>query len=146
MSAELFDLSGKTALITGSSQGIGYALAEGLAKAGAQIILNGRNAAKLEKAASALGAKALAFNVTDHAAVRMAVDGFDTATTRWDVATWGRIPREPCDPSFSESPSSFASIGRCVETRTEDRLDFPLHRTDPRDKTPTFSGAFSSVG
>ncbi|MEM9139092.1 MAG: SDR family NAD(P)-dependent oxidoreductase, partial [Pseudomonadota bacterium] len=37
MSTELFDLAGKTALITGSSQGIGYALAEGLAKAGARL-------------------------------------------------------------------------------------------------------------
>ena len=45
----LFDLTGKTALITGSSQGIGYALAEGLGNAGAQIVLNGRDTAKLEK-------------------------------------------------------------------------------------------------
>ena len=39
----LFDLNGKTALITWSSQGIGYALAKGLADAGSDIILNGRN-------------------------------------------------------------------------------------------------------
>ena len=39
---KLFDLNGKTALITGSSQGIGYALAKGLADAGSDIILNGR--------------------------------------------------------------------------------------------------------
>ena len=39
----LFDLSGRTALITGSSQGIGYALAAGLAKAGANLVLNGRD-------------------------------------------------------------------------------------------------------
>ncbi|MEM7237361.1 MAG: SDR family NAD(P)-dependent oxidoreductase, partial [Pseudomonadota bacterium] len=77
MSAELFDLSGKTALITGSSQGIGYALAEGIAEAGARIVLNGRNAAKLEKSADVLGATALPFDVTDHAAVRTAVDGFE---------------------------------------------------------------------
>ena len=40
---ELFNLKGKRALITGSSQGIGYALARGLDQAGAEIILNGRN-------------------------------------------------------------------------------------------------------
>ena len=40
---ELFNLKGKKTLITGSSQGIGYALAKGLDAAGAEIILNGRN-------------------------------------------------------------------------------------------------------
>jgi len=43
---DLFNLSGKTALITGSSQGIGYALAKGLISAGASIVLNGRNEEK----------------------------------------------------------------------------------------------------
>ena len=40
--AKLFDLSGKTALITGSSDGLGLAMARGLAAAGAGIVLNGR--------------------------------------------------------------------------------------------------------
>ena len=44
MSLSLFDLAGRRALITGSSQGIGLALAEGLAAAGAAIVLNGRDA------------------------------------------------------------------------------------------------------
>jgi len=39
----LFSLEGKTALVTGSSQGIGYPLAQGLAKAGATIVLNVRD-------------------------------------------------------------------------------------------------------
>ncbi len=47
---KLFDLSGKTALITGSSRGLGYTMATGLGKAGATIILNGRNVETLEKA------------------------------------------------------------------------------------------------
>ena len=55
MSTKLFDLTGKTALITGASQGIGYTLAEGLGAAGAQIVLNGRSEAKVVKAAEALG-------------------------------------------------------------------------------------------
>ena len=41
-------LSQKSALVTGSSAGIGYALARGLAEAGARVILNARNAQKLE--------------------------------------------------------------------------------------------------
>ncbi|MEM6763060.1 MAG: SDR family oxidoreductase [Pseudomonadota bacterium] len=79
---ELFSLAGRTALITGSSQGIGYTLAEGLAAAGARVILNGRDAQKLGTAAGTLGASGhsvdtLAFDATDHAAVRAAVDGYE---------------------------------------------------------------------
>ena len=78
MTAHLFDLTGKRALITGSSQGIGLALAKGLAAAGAQVVLNGRDPAKLAAAASQIpGALTLAFDATDHAAVRAAVDGFE---------------------------------------------------------------------
>jgi gluconate 5-dehydrogenase len=74
----MFDLAGKRALITGSSQGIGLALATGLAAAGAEVVLNGRDAAKLSKAAAALpGARSLGFDATDHKAVRGAVDGFE---------------------------------------------------------------------
>lgn len=79
MLEQYFDLSGKRALITGSSQGIGYALAGGLASAGATIILNGRNQARLAQAAQALegtGATVhqAAFDVTDRAAVVEAID------------------------------------------------------------------------
>ncbi len=54
MAFELFDLAGKRALITGSSQGIGLALARGLAEHGAAVILNGRDAGKLAAAAASL--------------------------------------------------------------------------------------------
>jgi NAD(P)-dependent dehydrogenase (short-subunit alcohol dehydrogenase family) len=47
--SSLFDLSGKVALITGSSQGIGFGIARGLGQAGATIILNGRNEEKLHR-------------------------------------------------------------------------------------------------
>jgi gluconate 5-dehydrogenase len=50
----LFDLTGRTALITGSSAGIGYALARGLAGAGASVVLTGRNEERLERAADTL--------------------------------------------------------------------------------------------
>lgn len=80
--AALFDLTGRRALVTGSSQGIGLALARGLAEAGAAVVLNGRDRGKLEAAAAGLAAEghdvaALPFDATDHAAVRAAVDGFE---------------------------------------------------------------------
>lgn len=82
----LFDLTGRRALITGSSQGIGLALARGLADAGAEVVLNGRDSAKLAQAAAGLpGARMLAFDATDHAAVRAAVDGFEAATGPIDI-------------------------------------------------------------
>jgi NAD(P)-dependent dehydrogenase (short-subunit alcohol dehydrogenase family) len=52
------DLSGKTALITGSTSGIGHAIAKGLAAAGAAVVVNGRAEAKVDAAVAAL-AKAL---------------------------------------------------------------------------------------
>jgi gluconate 5-dehydrogenase len=87
---ELFKLTGKRALVTGSSQGIGFALARGLAAAGAEIVLNGRDLAKLEAAAVVLRGEGatvytLAFDATDHAAVRTAVDGFEAATGAIDI-------------------------------------------------------------
>jgi gluconate 5-dehydrogenase len=66
----LFDLSGKIALITGSSQGIGFGIARGLGQAGATIILNGRNEEKMNRAISALSSEGLkvygySFDVSD---------------------------------------------------------------------------------
>ena len=87
---ELFKLTGKRALVTGSSQGIGFALARGLAAAGAEIVLNGRDLAKLAAAADVLRGEgatvySLAFDATDHAAVRAAVDGFEAETGAIDI-------------------------------------------------------------
>jgi gluconate 5-dehydrogenase len=66
----LFDLSGKIALITGSSQGIGYAIARGLGQAGAKIVLNGRDEERLNRAVSTLSSEGLkvfgyAFDISD---------------------------------------------------------------------------------
>jgi gluconate 5-dehydrogenase len=74
----LFDLSGRRALVTGSSQGIGLALARGLAEAGAAVVLNGRDREKLAAAAGQIpGSGQAAFDVTDHAAVLAAVDALE---------------------------------------------------------------------
>ena len=86
MEKSLFDLHGRRALVTGSSQGIGLALARGLADAGADIVLNGRDAAKLAGAAEGIeGARKLAFDVTDYAATRAAVDKFEADVGPIDI-------------------------------------------------------------
>ena len=87
---DLFDLSGKRALVTGSSQGIGFALASGLAAAGAEVVLNGRDEAKLAAAAVTLrtaGAtiRELPFDVTDHDTVQAVIDAFETDTGPIDI-------------------------------------------------------------
>lgn len=70
-----FDLTGRTALVTGSSQGIGRTLAEGLAAAGATVVLHGRDAAKAAAAAAEIAeatgrpAHSVVFDVTDAAEV-----------------------------------------------------------------------------
>lgn len=77
----LFDLTGRTALVTGSSQGIGFALATGLAQAGAQVVVHGRDAAKAERAAARIAEAApeaprplvATFDVTDADAVERGV-------------------------------------------------------------------------
>ncbi len=54
MSPSLFDLAGRTALVTGSSRGLGRAIAEGLAKAGARVIVNGVDQSRVEAAVAEL--------------------------------------------------------------------------------------------
>ena len=87
---QLFDLTGRRALVTGASMGIGLALARGLAGAGASLVLNARNPERLEAAAADLrktGAtvETLAFDVTDARAVRAAVDRFEEEAGAIDI-------------------------------------------------------------
>ncbi|NVO28857.1 SDR family oxidoreductase [Donghicola sp. C2-DW-16] len=74
MSLKLFDLTGRTALITGSSRGLGRAFAEGLAGAGARVVLNGVNPARLDEAAD-----------------EMRAQGFEVLTSCFDVADEDQI-------------------------------------------------------
>lgn len=79
-----FRLDGRNALITGSSGGIGLALARALGQAGASVVLNGRDPIKLQTAlellrGEGLAAEACAFDVTDSVAVQAAVDALEAA-------------------------------------------------------------------
>jgi gluconate 5-dehydrogenase len=78
MSTSLFDLTGRTALVTGSTRGLGEAIARGLGLAGARVAINGRTAAAVEERVSELTAQGLdavaaPFDVTDEPAVVAAV-------------------------------------------------------------------------
>ena len=86
----LFDLSGAQALVTGSSQGIGFALAEGLAEAGATVLINGRDPSRVDAAVARLvtkgyTARPLPFDATDPIAVRGAIDNAEQVFGPIDV-------------------------------------------------------------
>jgi gluconate 5-dehydrogenase len=90
MTFPLFDLAGRRALVTGSSQGIGLALARGLAQHGASVVLNGRDPAKLQVAVDSLEnegyeARAADFDVTDPDAVRRGVDAIEAEVGAIDI-------------------------------------------------------------
>jgi gluconate 5-dehydrogenase len=90
MPSSLFSLEGRLALVTGSGQGIGLALARGLAEHGASVVLNGRSAEKLEAAADHLrgagyNARASVFDVTDPQAVKEAVAAMEAAIGPIDI-------------------------------------------------------------
>jgi gluconate 5-dehydrogenase len=90
MPSQLFDLTGRTALVTGSSRGLGRAMAEGLAEAGATVVLNGSDASRLADAASAMRAaghtvRESRFDVTDESAIEAAFAGLDEAGIAVDI-------------------------------------------------------------
>jgi gluconate 5-dehydrogenase len=70
----LFDLTGRTALVTGSTRGLGLALARALAGAGARVAINGRSGETCDAVAARIdGAFAAPFDVTDEAAIAAGV-------------------------------------------------------------------------
>lgn len=90
MAAHLFDLAGKTALVTGSARGLGFAYAEGLAAAGARIVLNDIREGLLAESVSTLlnkgfDASGVAFDVTQEEAVNAAFRQLDEQGIEIDI-------------------------------------------------------------
>ena len=73
---ELFDLTGKVALVTGGSRGLGLQMAEALGEAGARLAITARKQAELDEAASHLGGR-----------------GFEVLTVASDLAKPESIPQ-----------------------------------------------------
>ncbi len=70
----MFSLEGRVALVTGSSRGLGYAMAKALKENGAHVIVNARDPAAVAEAAAKIGAEAMAFDVTDSAIARKSLE------------------------------------------------------------------------
>jgi len=90
MTNPLFSLAGRTALVTGSSRGLGLSIARGLAEAGAAIVLNGVDGERLKETAETLHGEGLsvataAFDVTDEAAVVATFERFDAEGVAIDI-------------------------------------------------------------
>jgi NAD(P)-dependent dehydrogenase (short-subunit alcohol dehydrogenase family) len=87
---DLFDVSGKVALVTGGASGLGYAFASILADCGATVVIADWNAERLEKAAADLSARGRVvpaiLDVTDAAAVSSLVDGIAGEYKSIDIA------------------------------------------------------------
>ena len=129
MSFPLFDLSGTRALITGSSQGIGLAIARGLSDHGAEIVLNGRDEAKLAAAAKTLrdgGAKAstAAFDVTASKDVHAGIDRIEREIGAIDIlvnnagmqfrSALEDFPADKWDLLLATNVSSVFHVGQAV--------------------------------
>ncbi|MFA7431506.1 MAG: SDR family NAD(P)-dependent oxidoreductase, partial [Rhodospirillaceae bacterium] len=82
-----FSLNGKVALVTGAGQGLGLEISRGLAMAGAVVLLNGRDGAKLDAAAAAVGqgTEPLPFDVGDETAVAQAFATIKDRFGRLDI-------------------------------------------------------------
>jgi 2-deoxy-D-gluconate 3-dehydrogenase len=105
-----FDLSGRVALVTGGNGGIGLGMARGLAEAGADIAIAGRNQQKSEAAALALAAlgiktAVIEVDVTDEASCRAMVDGTVARLGRLDILINNagiNIRKQPQDYTLAE--------------------------------------------
>jgi NAD(P)-dependent dehydrogenase (short-subunit alcohol dehydrogenase family) len=83
MPASIFDLEGRTVLVTGGTSGLGLAIAEGLAGLGVQVAVGSRDGVRVREASERLGVLGVALDVTDENSARAAVDAVSER--------WGRL-------------------------------------------------------
>ena len=132
MALSIFDLSGRLALVTGSSKGIGFAIARGLAEAGAEVVLNGRDpdaleAARAEIAGSGHAVHVAGFDVTDAGAVAAEVARIEAEIGPIEIlfnnagmqhrAMLEDFPAEAWDRILATNVSSVFYVGQAVARR-----------------------------
>lgn len=132
----LFDLTDRTALITGSSGGLGLAMARGLAQSGAQIIIHGRNRDKLEAARDVLSEEGhsvltTSFDITDEAAIKQALDALKAEGINIDILVNNagmqlrrplvELEREQWDTVINTNLTSTFLLGRNVARQMIER-------------------------
>jgi gluconate 5-dehydrogenase len=127
---QIFSLDHRIALVTGSSKGIGFALARALRAAGATVVLNARDGARLEQARAALGGEgvhAVAFDVTDPDAVEAGVARIEAEIGPIDIlvnnagmqhrAPFAEFPVEAWRRLTATNLDSVFFVGRAVAQR-----------------------------
>jgi gluconate 5-dehydrogenase len=125
-----FDLTGRVALVTGGSRGIGFAMARALADAGAKVVVNAHDKAACEAAAAKLGGTAEAFDVNDEAGAIAALDRIVARHGRLDVliSNAGQAIRKPL---FEFSTAEFDAV-----MNTHVRAGFVLAREAGKRMAP----------
>jgi gluconate 5-dehydrogenase len=129
VSSNLFDLSGRRALVTGSSRGIGLAIARGLAEHGADVVLNARDRGRLDKAVASLKeaghtVSGWVFDVTQHDESRRAVDAIERDVGPLDILVNNAgmqhrtpledFPAEKWDELLKTNISSVFNVGQAA--------------------------------
>lgn len=107
-----FEMRGRVAVVTGGAGGLGRAMAEALAEAGAQVVVADLDAAAAERTAAAIGGEALTLDAGDRAAVRAALA---------EVARQhGRLDTVIANAGISAGPSYRTEEGRIANVQDED--------------------------